>query len=333
MKTKISTTISLMLAIAMLVVIAPLGVPKAEAVKLNNTCTTKVTSGWSLMSLPSLTCVLLESESGSSNMGNFPVYLDLFIHDGDKYIHARVTENDAENRRVDEAISTAAELYVDNRIQKFSDSRFQTTRQFEQVTEYDFDQNNASRIRDYARRLARETFTSVWVYNPGSDFSITFNPGYQDEFLVASIVNILGSNSSISEINQFKNYVTAEVISDIRSELRGEPGFSTFFSTLLSGDMAIDQGWNFLTNSRLLASDNGLVNLNNGCSITKAYVFDNNSKRWINAMNGRRSSYGEGLVVYNSGSSCVATVKNSLIDWMKNILGTGTGNTPPAFPG
>ncbi|MCH8329620.1 MAG: hypothetical protein IIB81_04480 [Nanoarchaeota archaeon] len=43
------------------------------------------------------------------------------------------------------------------------------------------DENNEEKIKEYAGVLASEVFTSVWVYNPGQDFSIKYSPRYGDE--------------------------------------------------------------------------------------------------------------------------------------------------------
>jgi hypothetical protein len=110
-------------------------------------------------------------------------------------------------------------------------------------------------------------------------------------------------------------------------------GYLSFLKESVSGRTILDSGWNFLSYSRLLADDNGTLNFSSSsCNITKSFLFDNNSKKWISTQNATRSMIGSGVVVYNNGGKCTLSPNNSILNRMKSMLKGGSDNLPPTFP-
>ncbi|MDO8581747.1 MAG: hypothetical protein Q7S16_02630 [bacterium] len=297
------------------------------------TCTTTVKSGWNFKSAGSLVCGIGKIGSGGRSIEYFPAYLDIYLYSGTEYTHARMTKQDVESGRGTRSLESALEKYTSTRIKKITNNQFDSYKNYTEDAEKNIEQNNTGKIEEYAGRLAREIFTSVWVYNPAREFTLTDTSQYKSSSALMWAANVLFGDVSDSEYTQLVQYVQDDVIGELLGDANRHPGMFSFIKNLFSGNIAIDKGWNFLSYSKVLKDENGVMSFGNGnCSITKAYVFDNESKKWIQAATAPRSMLGAGMVVYNSGAPCTLIIKNSIISTFRNFLNDGSENAPPQLP-
>lgn len=302
-----------------------------KALNANVSCTMHMRSGWNLMSIGELSCGFFSIQSNPNNVGNFPAYLDLYAYEGGTYIYTRVKKDN---------LSTAEgafEKYLGNNVKKITNNEFtKFDSEFENKVEQEVRQNDIPKIKEYAGRTAKEVFTSVWVYNPGKEFSVEFtSKNGNEEAIMVSIVNSLFTDMSSQDISQTIDSIASDFLPEIIREIEREKGYQSFLKESVSGSILLDSGWNFLSYSRLMSEDNGEINLSRGdCSITKAYVFNNDSKKWVNVNNANRSMIGSGVVVYNSGGTCRLLFENSILTRLRSLLsgGPASGNMPPQLP-
>ena len=310
----------------------------AGAVSLNKSCVMNLKSGWNLVSLAELTCGLMRIDSGGSDDRaaiNFPAYLDIYAYDGSEYIHARINKKEVENGGIGGAsLESAIERYANKIVKKMSSNQSDDFNNFEGDMERDILQNNTQKIKEYTGRLTKEIFTSVWVYNPGQNFTLEHFPKYEDDAIGVLMVRALATDVSSSDLSELANFIEDEIAPGLLEEIYREEGYSSFVREISSGKLILDTGWNFLSYSRFLSDDSGNFSFNGNCTITKAYVFDDSSKRWVNAESVGRGMIGSGMVVYNSGGKCNLTPSNSILGRLKSILsnGPGSGISPPSFP-
>jgi len=314
----------------------------------NSSCLANIKSGWNLVNIGDLICGFMQIESGVG-IKNFPARLDMFVHDGNEYIHARITRQEVENRRIGQSIESALMTYIDNRTKDFTGNEFRNFGSFfGNRLIIDVKQNNESKIKEYARVLSSEVFTSVWVYNPGQDFSVLYYHGQagqkylprhgDEETAVIAAGNLLFENMSSSDFSRFITYIEDKILDDVvgfLSEGEEGKGYLYFLKRLAFGEVTIDEGWNFLSYSKVLADDNGYLNFFNGnCRITKAYLFDNQAKKWVNIMKvgAIEHLFGNGIVVYNSGNTCNLVVENKIVTTFSNLISGGSTITPPPLP-
>ena len=301
----------------------------------NRSCQMNVEPGWNLISLAEMGCMTMKIDARNDEIQNFPAYLDLYAYDGSEYIYARINKQDLKDHfGGNSSLSSAIEKYADKLARKVSSNQASNWNDFQRIAEGAIKQNDTLKIKEYAGRLVRESISSIWVYNPGRNFSVEYFPrNDDDESLVISGLHALFTDISSSELSQLTNYIESESLPTILRELEKEPGYLTFIKEISTGKVILDSGWSFLSYSRIVSDDNGNLNFNNGnCSISKAYVFDNDSKKWVSAGNASRSMIGSGIVVYNSGAKCNLAPENSIISKLKSMLKGGSSNVPPALP-
>lgn len=319
-------------AVAAIVLVTIPVVTSAQLLNTNSNCKATIKSGWNLMSVPSLACVAFAMGSaGGTSIEKFPSYLDIYAYDGSKYLYTKVTR---QNFRGD-AIEKGIEKYAENILKKITNGQItKLDNDFERYFENDFKQNDQQKIKEYAGRAAKEVFTSVWVYNPGRDYVVNFTGKDHGEIALA---NVLSSNVSDAEINNFLDQADREIVPDMIGEINRMPaGYRTFLNASLSGGLILDSGWSFLSYNKLIVDNLGKLNFTKGnCQITKAYVFDNDAKKWIEAGSVNPSMMGAGVVVYNSGSKCNLLIENRIVSRLKEMVG-GTTNSgsmlPPQMP-
>lgn len=304
-------------------------VASAQSLKTNSNCKATIKSGWNLMSLASLTCVAFAVESDNVLLEKFPSYLDLYAYNGVNYTYARVTKNNIRGGN-DRSIEDGISKYTSNIVSKATDGKFLT---LENVNEDAFlkelFQSNTTKTKEYAGRMVKEVFTSIWVYNPGKDYVVNIQRDNQGEIAIA---NALSANVSATEANSlldsFENLATETL-----REVDRTPGARNFLNQLMNGGIYLDKGWSFLTYNILLADSDGKINLSKGgCNISKAYLFDNNSKKWVDSSLANKLMFGAGLVVYNAGNECNLLIENSVVARLRSMTGSGPRVTPPTLP-
>jgi len=297
-------------------------------------CTMHIKSGWNMVSLGEFLCGMMEIES-SSNQGatNFPVYLDVYGYDGREYVHGRIGRQDIQNGSLDRSFDATVENYFNGRIKNIAGGQYSMNDYFNDA-ENSITNKNLQKIKEYAGRLARESFVSVWVYNPGGEFTVTNYPRSDDddETIMVLGINLLSGNISDSGYSLFKSSLEKLSVDALR-DLQRQPGMLTFVRELFSGRVPLESGWNFLSYSKVLSDDAGRINLNSGnCTITKAYLFNDSTKNWVRLGDANASMVGSGVVVYNAGSACTLNVKNQYLDFVNNLLGGGSQTAPPQLP-
>lgn len=329
MKKIFKLSVSAFLSAVILFSVAPFSISSAASLDLNKSCALNVKSGWNLIGLAELSCGLMKIE----DIPGFPAYLDMYGYDGNEYIYGRITKQELRNAG-GRSFETAAQKYLNKLVKKITANTSGDFDDFSRTAGKDIEQNNTEKIKEYAGRLSKEIFTSIWVYNPGKNFSVEYFPKYKDDALGIFAIRALATDINSSDLSQFMNYIEEEILPEMSRELERQPGYSAFAKELVSGKVILDSGWNFLSYSRLLSDDNGRLNFSSGtCKISKAYIFDDNEKKWMNAENANRSMIGSGMVVYNSGSKCIFTPENSILSGLKSILRGGADNNPPSLPG
>lgn len=325
--------VSAFLSMGIIFSIFPAVTSSASLLDSSQSCTMRIKSGWSLVSLAELACGAFKFDSNRGGITNFPAYLDIYGYDGSEYIYARITKQEMENGGMgSRSLELAAEKYLNKIVQKISSGQFSNYSDFERSIEREIEQNSASKIKEYAGRLVKELFTSVWVYNPGRDFSVEYSSGSgsEEDSLAILTIRALITDTNSSDL---LDYIETQVLPLALGELERSGGYSSFFKEMVSGKVILDSGWNFLSYSRLLSDNSGNLNFGSGnCNITKAYLFDNNSKKWVSSQNAGRSMIGSGIVVYNSGTKCNLAPENSIISRMKSMLRGGADNLPPVLP-
>ncbi|MBI2888436.1 MAG: hypothetical protein HYY10_00765 [Candidatus Liptonbacteria bacterium] len=323
-----------MLAGGMLVaVVAFVHLSTARAAEIPN-CALNVKSGWNLKSIGEFVCGFMEIDSSNTKISNFPAYIDVYGYDGREYVHGRIRKQDIENRN-NGSFGNSVESYFNSRIKNITGGQYSTVESYFSDAENSITGNNLQKIKEYAGKLARESFSSVWIYNPGSDFSVVHYPRTNDdddEIMAILGLNLLSGNISDSGYAQLKASLEEWSVSASR-ELERYPGMISFIRELFSGRVPLESGWNFLSYSKVLLDDGGRINLNSGnCNITKAYLFNNSTKNWVRLGDVSASMVGSGLVAYNAGSACTLNVKNQYLDFVTNLLGGGSQATPPPLP-
>lgn len=302
----------------------------AQPSTINSNCKTTIKSGWNLMSLASLTCVVFAVESSNDQLEKLPSYLDLYAYNGTEYTYARVTKNNIRGGN-DHSIEDGISKYIGDIVNKATNGKFST---LENVDEDAFMkelfQNNTTKTKEYAGRMVKEVFTSIWVYNPGKDYVVNFQGSSHGE---TAIANALSTNVSAMEVDNIFDTFGDDLAQEMNREVDGIPGARNFLNQLMNGGIFLDKGWSFLSYNILLADNEGKINLTKGdCNISKAYLFDNNSKKWIDSSLANKSMYGAGLVVYNSGNKCNLLIENSIVTRLKSMTGSGSRVAPPVLP-
>lgn len=301
-------------------------VASAQPVNTNSNCKATIKSGWNLMSLASLTCVVFAVESENAQLEKLPSYLDLYAYNGIDYTYARIikTNTRLEDRSFDEGMSK----YLENIVNKATDGQFSYSdveRNFVNILA----KSSSLKIKEYAGRMVKEVFTSIWVYNPGKDYVVNLQKDSQGEIALA---NALSSNVGAMEINSILDSFETPAEEMFR-EVESIPGLRNFLNQIMNGGIFLENGWSFLSYNILLADNDGKINLGNGnCEITKAYLFDNNSKKWIDSSLANKSMYGAGLVVYNNGNKCNLLIENSIVKRLKSMAGSSPRVVPPVLP-
>ena len=307
----------------------------AAPLDLNRSCVMHVRAGWNLMNAAELSCGLLSIYDSANAPTHFPAYLDLYAYDGTEYIYARVTKQVLKNGGGN-SLESAAEKYANTSIKRGTSGRVSNLEGFSRDIEKQIKQDSALNIKEYAGRITKELLTSVWVYNPGRDFSTEYSPRSQrsdDEALVVSAIRLLSTDIGGSEWSQLAAYLENDVLSKLGRVLEREKGYMTFLREFSSGQIILESGWNFLTYSRIVSDDEGNLNFRAGdCSISKAYVFNNDSKKWVSAERAPRSLIGSGLVVYNNGGKCTLAPTNSILNRLQSLFKNSSSNTPPSLP-
>lgn len=309
----------------------PTVVARAVSLDPNTGCNMNIKSGWNLVSLAELYCGLLKIDRMSSSEAAdiFPVYLDLYAYSSGEYLYARLNKQDV---KISRSLESAAEKYLNNLTRKVTSNEYNNYRDFEKKLGRDIENNDTQKIKEYAGRLNKEILTSIWVYNPGRDFNMSYTSKYQSDDEILAILAIRGLITDTNS-SDLLDVIETNFLPGILRELDGYNGYLSFLKESVSGKIILDSGWNFLSYSRLLSDNNGVLDLSSGnCSITKTYVFDDSSKKWVSAGNVTRSMVGSGMVVYNSGGKCTLTPTNSILSRMKSVLGGGSSNTPPVLP-
>ncbi len=330
MKNFFNASASLFLAVAILFSALPF--PAHSAEKFNGSCVMDIRSGWNLVGLAELTCGLLEAGNGNSGLVNFPAYLDVYGYDGSEYIYGRFAKDQARNAG-GEAFEKAAKKYLNNLTKKITSGEFSDFEEFMRKAANEIMNNNTAKMKEYAGRLSKETFTSVWVYNPGRNFKIEYSPRYSDEQAGKLAIRALSTDISSFDLSALMDFIEKEVLPQMLREFDREPGYASFAKEIASGKIILDSGWNFLTYSRLLSDNSGKLNFGGGnCSISRAYLFDDKEKKWVSADKAERSMIGSGMIVYNKGSKCNLIPNNSMLNWLQSLFRDGSDNNPPSLP-
>jgi len=296
-------------------------------------CTMSVKSGWNLVSFGELMCGIMELDSHRGQTAtNFPVYLDVYGYDGREYVYGRIGRQDLQDGS-SRSFSASVENYFNGRVKNITGGQYLANDYFNDA-ENSITSNNSQKIKEYAGRLARESFASAWVYNPGNEFTVTYRPRSDDdeEALLGLSISLLSGNISDSGYAFLKNGLEKLSVDALR-EFQRQPGMLTLVRELFSGRVPIESGWNFLSYSKVLSDNTGRINLNSGnCNITKAYLFDDSAKNWMRLGDASASMVGSGVVVYNAGSACTLNVKNQYLDFVTNLIGGGAQAAPPQLP-
>lgn len=317
------------ITISGLLFVAVYSVASAQLARTNSNCTATIKSGWNLMSLASLTCVVFAVESDNVTLGKLPSYLDLYAYNGSDYTYARVTKNNIRGGN-DRSIENGISKYIGAIINKATDGKFSTIEGAnEDAFMKELLQSNTTKTKEYAGRMVKEVFTSIWVYNPGKDYTVSLQRDNQGEITIA---NALSSNVSTTEVDSLLDSFE-NLADEMIREVDRMPGARNFLNQIMNGGIYLDKGWSFLSYNTLLADNNGRINIANGnCNITKAYLFDNNSKKWIDSGSADKSMYGAGLVVYNNGAECNLLFENSIVSRLRTMAGVGPRVSPPILP-
>lgn len=307
-----------------------------QAAAQPKTCTVSINSGWNLTNMGDMYCLLLKVSDGNSQIAGYPAYLDLYAYSEGKYVHARVNSDEIENRRFTQSVEPAVLQYGAILTRKISDGQFDDMEVFFEKTAVDALVRNDSLLLDeYARYSVSEALKSLWIYNPGNAFNVSYTSSDDDSAYVISGINIALSKADMSEFYGIATFIQREIITPLRNMSRSNyannqaPGVLTYAKGLAKGEAALDSGWNFLSYSPYFSVSTGQ---NGTCNITKAYVFDNDEKKWVSLVNANSSLIGSGLVVYNANGPCAIQLQGELVRRASELFNAGSTGVLPAQP-
>lgn len=340
MKKLLSSVLAIALSLAFIVTSIPAASVLANSQK--STCTTTIKSGWSLVGLGDLLCVALKVSSPDGTISDYPTYLDFYAYNDGKYVHARVSRDEIQNRQLEESFGPAFMDYANARVQKISGGQYNDAEAFfGTIVEANIEKNDTPTIEKYARYTNQEALKSLWVYNPGNTFSVSNSAALADDnsFIINGI-NVGLGRSGDNEYYELANFLQKEIITPLRKMTSSSynnsvsatqaKGMLSYSKKIASGEMALDAGWNFLTYSPVIDVNMGQ---NGTCNITKAYVFDNGAKKWVSLGSANKSFAGNGMVVYNSNDSCYIQLQGELVKKLSNLFSsTGSSGVAPSMP-
>jgi len=263
-----------------------------------------------------------------------PAYFDYYFYDGSEYLSGRITKQDLTQGSVHGKVNSILERYLKSRTKKITNGQFTDPQAYIQGAEKSVYSNDLTTIKELAGRSTKEALVSIWLYNPGEDFSVSFPTKYETDAYTLSAMKLVFGNITASDYQKLLDYVKKTIVPDISAYPEKYPeykGVVNYIKEILNGSVTLDRGWNFLTYSKVLLNDGGGANWGN-CNVTKSYVFDNQQKRWIKPENANSSNYGAGMVVYNAGTQCQFTVSNSILKTYSDLLRVPADNTPPVLP-
>lgn len=295
-----------------------------------STCRFEIQKGWNLKNFAELACMAMKIDhDGHENTGQFPMHLDLFGYIGDGYIHSRVSKD-----KLDTQINDVVERYADPRVKVVTGGEYSSASKFFGDAETDlFRGGSASNAKHYAELLAREIFTSIWVYNPGPKISGEYVVDNEFEGVVVSFLSLLSGDMSDTEYKDFINNAESGFIPELLEDFERNYNSNFFLKHLGSGKARLEKGWNFMTYNKFIANNNNVVDLSEGdCNIDKAYIFENGSKKWIKVSNTNESHMGSGMIIHNNGSACTLEASNKIIDRIGSWFASGSDIKPPVMP-
>ncbi len=331
MKKNLSRVVGIVVAIA--VSLGTLSTVSAQIPRFpEKSCSVTIQSGWNLLSLAKLACIVIKIDAiGGSNslsaISSFPAYLDFYIYSGEEYVHSRVNRGST-----DLSIASSMLKYANIRAKEISNGKFSDIEIFIEDAEKVVGSNNISKIDEYAKQTLQEVFKSIWVYNPGNSFTVSHHSQQPEVSAIISAVSVGFGNGSNAEFSESLGFLRENLIDELERGSRNDPeyiGLLRYTKSLFTGKVALNKGWNFLSYSRVLGVN---IGQNGTCNITKAYIFDNNTKNWVTVPNANQSMYGNGMIVYNANGACYINSQSEFVKKLTNLMRGGSENMPPVLP-